>query len=116
MKIVVIGGTGLIGSKVCKNLQELGHEAYAASPSTGVNVINGEGLTQALKGADVVVDVANSPSFEDHAALHFFKPPGTTCSRRRSSTASNIMSPCPSSALSGCSTAVTSGRKWRRKR
>ncbi|KJZ36939.1 MULTISPECIES: SDR family oxidoreductase [Pseudomonas] len=76
MKIVVIGGTGLIGSKVCKNLQELGHEAYAASPSTGVNVISGEGLTQALKGADVVVDVANSPSFEDHAALHFFQTAG----------------------------------------
>jgi uncharacterized protein YbjT (DUF2867 family) len=76
MKIVVIGGTGLIGSKLCKNLQDLGHEALAASPSTGVNVISGEGLTQALKGADVVVDVANSPSFEDHAALHFFETAG----------------------------------------
>lgn len=76
MKIVVIGGTGLIGSKLCKNLQDLGHEALAASPSTGVNVISGEGLTEALKGADVVVDVANSPSFEDHAALHFFETAG----------------------------------------
>ena len=76
MKIVVIGGTGLIGSKLCKNLQDLGHEALAASPSTGVNVISGAGLTEALKGADVVVDVTNSPSFEDHAALHFFETAG----------------------------------------
>lgn len=76
MKIVVIGGTGLIGSQLCKNLQALGHEALAASPSTGVNVISGEGLKEALQGADVVVDVANSPSFEDHAALHFFETAG----------------------------------------
>lgn len=76
MKIVVIGGTGLIGSQLCKNLRALGHEALAASPSTGVNVISGEGLKEALKGADVVVDVANSPSFEDHAALHFFETAG----------------------------------------
>ena len=76
MKFVIIGGSGLIGSKVCKNLQDLGHEALAASPSTGVNVISGEGLADALKGADVVVDVANSPSFEDHAALHFFETAG----------------------------------------
>ena len=76
MKFVIIGGTGLIGSKVCKNLQDLGHEVIAASPSTGINVITGEGLADALKGADVVVDVANSPSFEDHAALHFFETAG----------------------------------------
>ena len=76
MKVVVIGGSGLIGSKVCKNLQDLGHEALAASPSSGVNVISGEGLDNALKGADVVVDVANSPSFEDAASLHFFETAG----------------------------------------
>ncbi|MHC8299166.1 SDR family oxidoreductase [Pseudomonas sp. ZS1P83] len=76
MKFVIIGGTGLIGSNVCKNLQNQGHEVIAASPSTGINVITGEGLADALKGADVVVDVANSPSFEDHAALHFFKTAG----------------------------------------
>ena len=76
MKFVIIGGSGLIGSKVCKNLQELGHEVISASPSTGINVITGEGLADALKGADVVVDVANSPSFEDHAALHFFETAG----------------------------------------
>ncbi|KQV17702.1 NmrA family transcriptional regulator [Pseudomonas sp. Root329] len=76
MKFVVMGGSGLIGSKVCKNLQDLGHEVISASPSTGINVITGEGLADALKGADVVVDVANSPSFEDHAALHFFETAG----------------------------------------
>ncbi|MHC8287433.1 SDR family oxidoreductase [Pseudomonas sp. XS1P51] len=76
MKIVVIGGTGLIGSQVCKNLQALGHETLAAAPSTGINVITGDGLADALKGANVVVDVANSPSFEDAAALHFFETAG----------------------------------------
>jgi len=76
MKFVIIGGSGLIGSKVCKNLQDLGHEVISASPSTGINVITGAGLADALKGADVVVDVANSPSFEDHAALHFFETAG----------------------------------------
>lgn len=76
MKFVIIGGTGLIGSNVCKNLQNQGHEVISASPSTGINVITGEGLADALKGADVVVDVANSPSFEDHAALHFFETAG----------------------------------------
>ena len=69
MKIVIIGGTGLIGSKLVTRLRELGHEAVAASPNTGVNTLTGEGLTQVLAGADVVVDVSNSPSFEDAAVL-----------------------------------------------
>ena len=73
MKIVVIGGTGLIGSKLVKKLQEQGHEAVAASPNTGVNSITGEGLADALKGASVVVDVTNSPSWEDAAVLKFFE-------------------------------------------
>lgn len=64
MKIVVIGGTGLIGSKLVAGLGERGHEAVAASPNTGVNTVTGEGLDEALSGADVVVDVSNSPSFE----------------------------------------------------
>jgi uncharacterized protein YbjT (DUF2867 family) len=76
MKIVVIGGTGLIGSKLCRNLQALGHEALAAAPSTGVNTLTGEGLQDALQGAEVVVDVANSPSFEDAAVLQFFETSG----------------------------------------
>jgi uncharacterized protein YbjT (DUF2867 family) len=73
MKIVVIGGTGLIGSKVVTKLGEHGHEAIAASPDTGVNTLTGEGLPEVLKGADVVVDVSNSPSFEDAAVLEFFR-------------------------------------------
>jgi uncharacterized protein YbjT (DUF2867 family) len=73
MKIVVIGGTGLIGSKLVKELRKHGHEAVAASPNTGVNSITGEGLADALKGASVVVDVTNSPSWEDAAVLKFFE-------------------------------------------
>jgi uncharacterized protein YbjT (DUF2867 family) len=73
MKIVVAGGTGLIGSKLVKKLRALGHEAVAAAPSTGVNTIIGEGLADALKGTSVVVDVTNSPSWEDAAVLKFFE-------------------------------------------
>jgi uncharacterized protein YbjT (DUF2867 family) len=73
MKIVVIGGTGLIGSKVVAKLREHGHEAIAAAPNTGVNSITGEGLAEALKGAAVVVDVSNSPSWEDAAVMKFFE-------------------------------------------
>ena len=76
MKIVVIGGTGLIGSKVVAKLKQKGHEALAASPNTGVNTVTGEGLAEALAGAQVVVDVANSPSFEDRAAMDFFTAAG----------------------------------------
>ena len=76
MKIVVIGGSGLIGSKLVKKLRQLGHEAVSASPSEGVNALTGEGLTQVLTGAQVVVDVANSPSFEDAAVLNFFETSG----------------------------------------
>jgi uncharacterized protein YbjT (DUF2867 family) len=72
MKIVVIGGTGLIGSKLVSRLREHGHEAVAASPDSGVNTLTGEGLSDALQGADTVVDVSNSPSFEDEAVLDFF--------------------------------------------
>src|SRR5438132_585394 len=71
MKIVIIGGTGLIGSKLTTLLRERGHEAVPASPSTGVNVLTGEGLD--FDGVDVVVDVTNSPSFEDNAVLEFFR-------------------------------------------
>ena len=73
MRIVVIGGTGLIGSKLVTKLNELGHEAVAAAPNTGVNTLTGEGLAEALKGAQAVVDVSNSPSFEDAAVLDFFQ-------------------------------------------
>jgi uncharacterized protein YbjT (DUF2867 family) len=73
MKIVVIGGTGLIGAKVVTILREQGHEAVAASPRLGINTLTGEGLAEALEGASVVVDVSNSPSFEDQAVLEFFQ-------------------------------------------
>ena len=73
MKIVVIGGTGLIGSKLVTRLDEQGHDAVPASPDSGVNTITGEGLTDAFAGASVVVDVSNSPSFEDAAVLEFFE-------------------------------------------
>ena len=76
MKIVVIGGSGLNGSNVVNRLRRRGHEVVAGSPNTGVNTITGEGLAQALAGAEVVVDVANSPSFEDKAVLEFFQTAG----------------------------------------
>jgi uncharacterized protein YbjT (DUF2867 family) len=72
MKLVIIGGTGLIGSKLVARLREHGHEAVAASPDTGVNTLTGEGLAEVLQGANVVVDVSNSPSFEDTAVMNFF--------------------------------------------
>jgi len=73
MKIVVIGGTGLIGSKLVTKLSALGNEAVAAAPNTGVNTLTGEGLAEVLKGAQVVVDVSNSPSFADDAVMNFFQ-------------------------------------------
>ncbi len=76
MKIVVIGGTGLIGSKTVAILRQAGHEVVAASPNSGVNTITGEGLKEALAGAQVVIDLANSPSFEDKAVLEFFETSG----------------------------------------
>jgi uncharacterized protein YbjT (DUF2867 family) len=76
MKIIVIGGTGLIGSKTVAILRQAGHEVVAASPKSGINTITGEGLKDALRGAQVVVDLANSPSFEDKAVLEFFQASG----------------------------------------
>ncbi|QJW36757.1 SDR family oxidoreductase [Cellulosimicrobium protaetiae] len=73
MKIVVIGGTGLIGSKLVTVLRDRGHEAVPASPNSGVNTLTGEGVAEVVEGADVVVDVSNSPSFEDQAVLDFFR-------------------------------------------
>jgi uncharacterized protein YbjT (DUF2867 family) len=76
MKIVIIGGTGLIGSKTVERLRNRGHELIAASPNTGVNTMTGEGLAEALAGAQVVIDLANSPSFEDKAVMDFFETSG----------------------------------------
>ncbi|CAH1691648.1 SDR family oxidoreductase [Hyphomicrobiales bacterium] len=76
MKIVIIGGTGLIGSKTAERLRKQGHEVVAAAPNTGVNTITGEGLAEVLDNAAVVIDLANSPSFEDKAVLDFFRTSG----------------------------------------
>lgn len=76
MKIVVIGGTGLIGTKVVANLRQWGHQVIAASPATGINTITGEGLAEAMSNTDVVIDLANSPSFEDNAVMEFFRTAG----------------------------------------
>ena len=73
MKIVVIGGTGLIGTKVVAHLREQEHEVIAASPNTGINTITGEGLAEAMNNTDIVVDLSNSPSWEDKAVLEFLK-------------------------------------------
>ena len=72
MKIVVIGGSGLIGSKLCKKLAEHGHQVVAASPKSGVDTVTGEGLAEAVTGAQVVVDVSNAPSWDDAAVMKFF--------------------------------------------
>src|SRR6185503_14076698 len=92
MKIVVIGGTGLIGSKTVPILRQGGHEVVAASPNSGVNSITGEGPKEAMAGAQVVIDLANSPSFEDKAVLEFSRPPAATFSRRRRQPASGTRS------------------------
>ena len=76
MRIVVIGGTGLIGSKTVERLRKKGHDVLPASPDSGVNTVTGEGLPEAVAGAQVVVDLANSPSFEEKAALNFFETAG----------------------------------------
>ncbi len=76
MKILVIGGSGLIGSKVVTNLRQLGYEVLVGSPSTGINSMTGEGLADAMKGTQVVIDLSNSPSFEDQAVLDFFETSG----------------------------------------
>jgi uncharacterized protein YbjT (DUF2867 family) len=76
MRIVVIGGTGLIGTKLVNRLRQAGHEVVAAAPNTGVNTITGEGLAEALAGTQIVVDLANAPSWEDHAVLEFFETSG----------------------------------------
>jgi uncharacterized protein YbjT (DUF2867 family) len=76
MKVVVIGGSGLIGTKVVANLRQQGHNVIAASPSTGINTITGEGLAEAMSNTDVVIDLANAPSFEDKAVMEFFQTAG----------------------------------------
>ena len=107
MKIVVIGGTGLIGSKVVAKLAAQGHDAVPASPGTGVNTLTGEGLAEALAAADVVVDVSNAPSFEDAADLRSSRHrPGTSSTPRQQPTW-DITWRCRSSAPNGWPKAAT---------
>jgi uncharacterized protein YbjT (DUF2867 family) len=114
MKIVVIGGTGLIGSKVVKKLTEQGHEALAASPSTGVDATTGKGLAEALAGADVVVDVSNAPSWEDAAVLAFFESSGRNLARAEQEAGSATTSPSRWSAPIGSRKAAISAPSWPR--
>ena len=95
MKIVVIGGTGLIGSKLVTKLNEPEHEAVPASPDTGVNTLTGEGVSEVLHGARVVVDVSNAPDWEDDAVMHFFQTSSRNLLRRRPQ-ACDITSRCRS--------------------
>ena len=108
MKIVVIGGTGLIGSKTVAILRRGGHEVVAASPNTGVNTITGEGLKEAMAGAQVVIDLANSPCWSSS------RPPGATFSRRKPQPASGTMSRYPSSQSTGPTMAISAPRSPRR--
>ena len=116
MKVVVIGGTGLIGSKVVKILGEHGHEAVAASPNSGVNTLTGEGLAEVLTGASVVIDVSNSPSFADAAVMEFFTDVNSQLAQRtKRPRVWAITWPCRSSAVTRFPTAATCGRKLRRR-
>jgi uncharacterized protein YbjT (DUF2867 family) len=114
MKIVVIGGTGLIGSKTVAILREEGHEVVAGSPKSGVNTITGKGLKEAMAGAQVAIDLANSPSFEDKAVLEFFETSGATFSRRRPQPASGTTSRYPSSEPTGATMAISAPRSPKR--
>ena len=115
MKIVVIGGSGLIGTKLVTNLRQHSHEVVAASRSSGVNTLTGEGLAEVLTGAHVVVDVANSPSFEDKAVLEFFETGGRNLRPRKLTLAWDITSRCRLSALIAFLPVATSAQRWPRK-
>jgi len=116
MKIVIIGGSGLIGAKTVERLRKKGHEVVAASPKSGVNTITGEGLADALKGADVVVDLANCPSFEDKAVIwNSSRPPVAICTRRKQRPASDITSRCRWSKPSVFRVAATFAPRWLRR-
>ena len=115
MKIVVIGGTGLIGSKLVNKLREHGHEAVAASPNSGVNTVTGEGLAEVLKGAAVVVDVSNSPDWEDAAVLSSSKHQPVTSTPTKRPQGSDITLRYRLWEQTGCPKAVTSGARLLRR-
>jgi uncharacterized protein YbjT (DUF2867 family) len=115
MKIVVIGGSGLIGKKLVNNLRQHGQEVVAASPSSGVNAITGEGLAKALTGAQVLVDVSNAPSWEDKAVLEFFETSGRNLLAAEAVAGVGHPLPCRLSAQITCWRVVISVQKWPRK-
>ena len=115
MKIVVIGGSGLIGSRLCKKLAERGHQAMPASPKSGVNTITGEGLAQALAGAQAVVDVTNAPSWEDAAVMKFFDTSTRNLLAAEAKAGVGIISRSPSWGRIACRKAVISAQNWCRK-
>ena len=102
MKVVIIGGAGLIGSKVVAHLRGEAHQAVPAAPDTGVNTLTGEGLAQVLTGAAVVIDVSNSPSFEDAAVLKFFETSTGNLLAAEAAAGVGITSRCRSWAATGC--------------
>ncbi len=114
MKIVVIGGTGLIGSKTVAILRQGGHEVVAGSPNTGVNTITGEGLNEALAGAQVVIDLANAPHGKTRRCWNFSKRPAATFLRRRPQPACSTMSHSRSSEPTGATMAISAPRSPRR--
>ena len=115
MKIVVIGGTGLIGSKTVAILHQRVHEVVAGSPKSGVNSITGEAPKEAMAGAQVVIDLTNSPSFEDKAVLEFFETSGATFCPRRKRPGSGTTSHSPSSASTAATMAISAPSSRRRK-
>jgi len=115
MKIVVIGGTGLIGSKTVPILRQGGHEVVAASPNTGVNTITGEGLKEAMAGTQVVIDLANSPSFEAKAVLEFFQTAGRNLLGAEAAAGVRTMSRSPSSEPTGRPRMAISGPRSRKR-
>jgi uncharacterized protein YbjT (DUF2867 family) len=114
MKIVVIGGTGLIGSKTVAILRQGGHEVVAASPNTGVNTITGEGLKEAVAGTQVVIDLANSPSFEDKAVLEFFETSGRNLLAAEAAASVRHHARYPSSEPTGPTMAIFAPRSRKR--
>ena len=116
MKIVVIGGSGLIGSKLVEKLREAGHDPLPASPDSGVDTLTGEGLQEALEGAQVVVDVSNAPAWDDAAVMDFFQTSSRNILAAETAAAVSTTSRSPSSAPTGYRTAATSVRSSPRKR
>jgi uncharacterized protein YbjT (DUF2867 family) len=115
MRIVVVGGSGLIGDKAMTSLHDAGHQAVAASPAFGIDAFTGEGLHEAMAGADVVVDVSNAPAWEDEKVMKFFTTVTRNALEAGRRTAHGTMWPCRSLGPTGCSRAATCAPRSRRR-